>query len=162
MNTHLTRRRSRHSTPKSRTTLPRRINRNLRKPIMSTLTSKTVATSQFSTGYERHKIDIRCSAVLGEKVCAVEADAGLRVYEVWSKTGCEGALDEEGVLISEGGGDYLSVCRGVDAGSVDDFTCIKSKMRKNEQLIEEIMHCHAIIAESRAYISRDAIDFERD
>ncbi|GAM35816.1 cation diffusion facilitator family metal ion transporter [Talaromyces pinophilus] len=97
-------------TPKSRTTLPRRINRNLRKPIMSTLTSTTAATSQFSTGCERHKIDIRYSAVLGEKVCAVEADAGLRVYEVWSKTGYEGTLGEEDVLISEGGGDYLSAC----------------------------------------------------
>jgi hypothetical protein len=77
---------------------------------MSTLTSTTAATSQFSTGCERHKIDIRYSAVLGEKVCAVEADAGLRVYEVWSKTGYEGTLGEEDVLISEGGGDYLSVC----------------------------------------------------
>lgn len=93
---------------------------------MPTLTSTTAAL-QLSTGCERHKIDIRSSQVLGEKVCAVEADAGLRVYEVWSKAGCEGALDEDDVLGSEGGRCYLPVFSGVDAGGVDDFTYRNSK-----------------------------------
>lgn len=76
---------------------------------MSTLTS-TTRTLQFPTASERHKIDIGASAVLGEKICAIEADAGLRVYEIGSEAGCEGALDEEDVLVSDGGGGHLAVC----------------------------------------------------
>lgn len=74
---------------------------------MSTLTS-TTCTLQFTAG-ERDKIDIRSSAVLGQEICAVEAGAGLHVNEIWAKTGCEGTLDEEDVLVSDGGGGHLSV-----------------------------------------------------